>query len=295
MKDTNNEYESAKELLESVGMRIDERTSISDRNGDRFSTKPISSATRKIKQRAVDFYSLMTGQKGFCPEIDGKIYYGGSQEGGLDFAHGLKFSYEDASFSREGNTLTLEGLEFAVLSDKGIVNNPEILRKFESSVRKLGYDRSQKSFLGGWVELYIETLRVDKSDLSVWTDVRIKFPVLDKDSIDYTDSVKILSERSSLLKDVQAYLDSILDKIQDLANKWDKSYERTWGKNESIPYADLPWAEKQQNTITEQKMQKLFPDGRLSDAMERLFEGASCIGTGYKYEEDYLKKEDEKE
>lgn len=66
-------------------------------------------------------------------------------------------------------------------------------------------------------------------------------------------------------------------------------------KNESIPYADLPWAEKQQNTITEQKMQKLFPDGRLSDAMDRLFEGASCIGTGYKYEEDYLKKEDQKE
>lgn len=62
--------------------------------------------------------------------------------------------------------------------------------------------------------------------------------------------------------------------------------------SESIAYADLPWAEKQQNTIEESKMQKLFPSKRLDEAMERLFEGANESGA-VQYEEDFLKKEEE--
>ena len=62
--------------------------------------------------------------------------------------------------------------------------------------------------------------------------------------------------------------------------------------NESIAYADLPWAEKQQNTIAEAKMEKLFPSKRLDEAMERLFEGANESGA-VQYEEDFLKKEEE--
>lgn len=58
---------------------------------------------------------------------------------------------------------------------------------------------------------------------------------------------------------------------------------------ESIAYADLPWAEKQQNTVNEQKMQKLFPDKRLDEAMERLFEDAPEKREPAKFEEDYLK------
>lgn len=58
--------------------------------------------------------------------------------------------------------------------------------------------------------------------------------------------------------------------------------------NESIAYADLPWAEKQQNTIDEQKMQKLFPSKRLDEAMERLFEDAPEKREPVKFEEDYL-------
>lgn len=59
--------------------------------------------------------------------------------------------------------------------------------------------------------------------------------------------------------------------------------------NESIAYADLPWAEKQQNTVNEQKMQKLFPSKRLDEAMERLFEDAPEKREAEKFEEDYLK------
>ena len=58
---------------------------------------------------------------------------------------------------------------------------------------------------------------------------------------------------------------------------------------ESIAYADLPWAEKQQNTVNEQKMQKLFPEKRLDEAMERLFEDAPEKREPAKFEEDYLK------
>lgn len=58
---------------------------------------------------------------------------------------------------------------------------------------------------------------------------------------------------------------------------------------ESIAYADLPWAEKQQNTVNEQKMQKLFPDKRIDEAMERLFEDAPEKREPAKFEEDYLK------
>lgn len=59
--------------------------------------------------------------------------------------------------------------------------------------------------------------------------------------------------------------------------------------NESIAYADLPWAEKQQNTLNEQKMQKLFPSKRLDEAMERLFEDAPEKREPEKFEDDYLK------
>ena len=59
--------------------------------------------------------------------------------------------------------------------------------------------------------------------------------------------------------------------------------------NESIAYADLPWAEKQQNTVNEEKMQKLFPSKRLDEAMERLFEDAPEKREPVKFEEDYLK------
>jgi hypothetical protein len=60
-------------------------------------------------------------------------------------------------------------------------------------------------------------------------------------------------------------------------------------RNESIAYADLPWAEKQQNTVNEQKMQKLFPSKRLDEAMERLFEDAPEKREPVKFEEDYIK------
>lgn len=60
-------------------------------------------------------------------------------------------------------------------------------------------------------------------------------------------------------------------------------------RNESIAYADLPWAEKQQNTVNEEKMQKLFPSNRLDEAMERLFEDAPEKREPAKFEEDYLK------
>lgn len=57
---------------------------------------------------------------------------------------------------------------------------------------------------------------------------------------------------------------------------------------ESIAYADLPWAEKQQNTVNEAKMQKLFPSERIDEAMERLFEDAPEKREPAKFEEDYL-------
>ena len=58
--------------------------------------------------------------------------------------------------------------------------------------------------------------------------------------------------------------------------------------SESIAYADLPWAEKQQNTVNEAKMQKLFPSERIDEAMERLFEDAPEKREPAKFEEDYL-------
>lgn len=64
-------------------------------------------------------------------------------------------------------------------------------------------------------------------------------------------------------------------------------------QNESIAYADLPWAEKQQNTLSEQKMEKLFPTKRLDATIERLFESASEVNAKQQYEEDFLKKDEE--
>lgn len=63
--------------------------------------------------------------------------------------------------------------------------------------------------------------------------------------------------------------------------------KRTLGKNESIAYSDLPWADKQ-TTIAESKG-NLFKSRRLNEAMERIFEDATEAGAKEKYEEDFLK------
>lgn len=68
-----------------------------------------------------------------------------------------------------------------------------------------------------------------------------------------------------------------------------KSIAKPQVQSESIAYADLPWAEKQQNTVNEAKMQKLFPSKRLDEAMERLFEDAPEKREPAKFEEDYIK------
>lgn len=67
----------------------------------------------------------------------------------------------------------------------------------------------------------------------------------------------------------------------------EKSYEGACGKNESIAYADLPWADKQ-TTIAESNG-NLFKSRRLNEAMERIFEDATEAGAKQKYEEDFTK------
>jgi hypothetical protein len=63
-------------------------------------------------------------------------------------------------------------------------------------------------------------------------------------------------------------------------------------QNESIAYADLPWAEKTQTTVNEGKdSEKLFGNKkRLNEAIDRMFEDAVEIGANLKTEEEMMSK-----
>ena len=62
--------------------------------------------------------------------------------------------------------------------------------------------------------------------------------------------------------------------------------------DESIAYADLPWAEKTQTTVNEGKdSEKLFGNKkRLNEAIDRMFENAVEIGANLKTEEEMMSK-----
>lgn len=100
------------------------------------------------------------------------------------------------------------------------------------------------------------------------------FPGYSKSTYCYGDEKQIIAELKRLAKSASA---AVIDQVNTAPVQ-----------SESIAYADLPWAEKQQNTVNEQKMQKLFPSKRLDEAMERLFEDAPEKREPAKFEEDYL-------
>ena len=101
------------------------------------------------------------------------------------------------------------------------------------------------------------------------------FPGYSQSTYCYGDEKQIIAELKRLAKSASV---AVINQVKQAPVQ-----------SESIAYADLPWAEKQQNTVNEQKMQKLFPSKRLDEAMERLFEDAPEKREPAKFEEDYLK------
>lgn len=126
---------------------------------------------------------------------------------------------------------------------------------------------------------------------------------IERDVKDFIENVS--ADNGYTFEECAAELEKLLRDGDDDFDGWDRStYEygdekaisaaikslaKPQVKSESIAYADLPWAEKQQNTVNEAKMQKLFPTKRLDEAMERLFEDAPEKREPAKFEEDYIK------
>lgn len=288
MKDTNKEYESAKELLESLGMRIDERTSMDARTEDRFTQKPTTNAPDMIQKKATTaVYAVNNGD----PEERIKIVQK-ALEG---------YSYDDIveSDGAGGKRVVVKNLSYTEVAEDGFINDLAIIGRFKTALsNKIGAVNDKLHQKDYYINTYFDkSPKLDREYGDVFGNLTVIFisRKVDVNLSTKEGQLEGLKIYDQIVSELRAHVVALTLEVEKFADQWDNAYRRTWGKNESIPYADLPWAEKQQNTITEQKMQKLFPEGRLSDAMERLFEGASCIGTGYKYEEDYLKKEDEKE
>lgn len=126
---------------------------------------------------------------------------------------------------------------------------------------------------------------------------------IERDVKDFIDNVS--ADNGYTFEECAAELEKLLRDGDDDFIGWDRStYEygdekaisaaikglaKPQVQSESIAYADLPWAEKQQNTVNEAKMQKLFPTKRLDEAMERLFEDSPEKREPAKFEEDYIR------
>lgn len=259
--------QKAKEILESAGMRIDERTPLADRTPERYNVPPLTSAPDKIKEIANEFRIVLSGsvplhkkkkillsaaEKGNFPAI-------GMETGNVVIIFDRKSSYDVFKKSQIGDKL-MGQIEHSL---------PPWIDRFDHGFYKLyylPYQGLEGKIAGGF---------------------SILFKKFDSEEIEKMDDYDILALKKRCVEDLIEDFGYYVKKTKEIIAKWEKSYQRAWVKSESIAYADLPWADKQ-TTIAESNG-NLFKSRRLNEAMDRIFEDATEAGAKQKYEEDFTK------
>ena len=262
MHTTQEDFEKAKGILEAAGMRIEERTALADRTPERFRVPSLSNVRDKIKYKARSFRDLLTI---------------GRPDQKMDIALS---AIERAKLS---GTVTQDFsicLRFEKLSDDGLVNSQDIKNKLISRL-----DETLDSYKDR--QYYKLTFkRIIDRGKEIFGIFGLDIKKFDPKELDLDDS-KALALRTKIIIELSFDLEYYADAARKIISKWDRAYQRTWGRNESIAYYDLPWADKQ-TTIAESKG-NLFKTRRLNEAMERIFEDAAEAGAKQKFEEDFMK------
>lgn len=272
-------------LAERAIKRLDERTPMDARTSSRFVQKPTTKAPDLIQTKAVaavdavahgDFYARK--------RIVEKALEG--------------YNYDDIAEvdGADGKRVLVKNLGYCELAEDGFVNDLAIIGRFKTAVaNKIAAVNDEYSRTGEYIDTYFDkSAKVDKEYGDVFGNLTISFlpKKIDVNLSTKEGQLEGLKIYDKIVSELKAHVVALTLEVEKFADQWDNAYRRTWAKDESIAYADLPWAEKTQTTVNEGKdSQKLFGNKkRLNEAIDRLFEDAVEIGTNLKTEEEMMSK-----
>ena len=269
-------------LVERAMKRLDERTPMSARTPDRFTQQPTTKVPEEIRKKAVTAANAVDRGN---PEERIKIV-----------EKALKaYNYDDI-VKTDDNRIVVKNLVFGELAEDGFVNDPTIVARFKTALsNKIGAVNDKLHHKDYYINTYFEKYpKLDREYGDIFGDMTVIFVSRDTKvntafKEEQLEGVKIYNQ---IVGELKSHLKELTLTVEKFVDQWDNAYRRTWGKNESIAYADLPWAEKTQTTVNEGKdAQKLFGNKkRLNEAIDRMFEDAVEIGANLKTEEEMMSK-----
>jgi len=271
-------------LVERAMKRLDERTPMDARTDSRFVQKATTKAPDMIRKKAVTaVYAVDNADFDMRKEIVEKAL--------------AEYNYDDiVEDDGAEKRVLVKNLGYGEVAEDGFVNDLTILGRFKTALTKKIEAVNDKLY---HKDFYINTHfdkypKVDKEYGDIFGDLTVIF-ISRKTNINYStkegqlEGVKVYND---IVSELKKHLETLTLEVEKFTDQWDNAYRRTWGKNESIAYADLPWAEKTQTTVNEgTDSPKLFGNKkRLNEAIDRMFEDAVEIGANLKTEEEMMSK-----
>lgn len=271
-------------LAERAIKRLDERTPMDARTDDRFTQKPTTQAPDMIRKKAVTAVNAVNGDSDERIKIVQKALEG--------------YNYDDIAEvdGADGKRVLVKNLGYCELAEDGFVNDLAIIGRFKTAVaNKIAAVNDEYTRTGEYIYTYFDKYaKVDKEYGDVFGNLTISFlpKKIDVNLSTKEGQLEGLKIYDKIVSELKAHVVALTLEVEKFADNWDNAYRRTWAKDESIAYADLPWAEKTQTTVNEGKdSQKLFGNKkRLNEAIDRLFEDAVEIGANLKTEEEMMSK-----
>lgn len=271
-------------LVERAMKRLDERTPMDARTDSRFVQKATTKAPDMIRKKAVTaVYAVDNANFDMRKWIVEKALVGYNYDGIVE---------DDGAEKR----VLVKNLGYGEVAEDGFVNDLTILGRFKTALTKKIEALNDKLYNK---DFYINTHfdeypKVDEEYGDIFGDLTVIF-ISRKTNINYStkegqlEGVKVYND---IVSELKKHLETLTLEVEKFTDQWDNAYRRTWGKNESIAYDDLPWAEKTQTTVNEgTDSPKLFGNKkRLNEAIDRMFEDAVEIGANLKTEEEMMSK-----
>lgn len=269
-------------LVERAMKRLDERTPMDARIPDRFTQKPTTTVPDAIRKKAVTAkYAVDNYDYEERKRLVEKALAG--------------YSYGRIDQSESSKEIIVYDLVYGELAEDGIINDSAIISKYKSKLTRV-IGRVEERLYGKYryINTRFENYPNVTNNGAIVGKMRVsfinhsaKFNTATKEG--KLDALRVYNE---IVRELKEHLSILTLDVEKFTDQWDNAYRRTWAKDESIAYADLPWAEKTQTTVNEGKdSEKLFGNKkRLNEAIDRMFEDAVEIGANLKTEEEMMSK-----
>lgn len=271
-------------LVERAMKRLDERTPMDARTDSRFVQKPTTQAPDMIRKKAVTAVNAVNGDSDDRIKIVQKALEG--------------YSYDDIveTDGAGGKRVVVKNLSYTEVAEDGFINDLAIIGRFKTVVsNKIAAVNDKFYQKAYYINTYFDkSVKVDKEYGDVFGNLTISFisRKVDVNLSTKEGQLEGLKIYDQIVSELKSHVEALCLEVEKFADQWDNAYRRTWGKDESIAYADLPWAEKTQTTVNEgTDSPKLFGNKkRLNEAIDRMFEDAVEIGANLKTEEEMMSK-----